>query len=192
MKFDNMVNKILKESDWHFKDSGKIRDIAYSQTERGREKGHDPEGDRYNAMMEAAFMKRLAVATADINRAKGNRPFTRNEIRSILRDFRNKSGGVYYGMAVRDPDLREVFTRATGVVQPGYEEEGIKKAVGFVIRNKKTGRIMNDRNDKSKYAKFTDANHARNVIGKFKFNQQDLEPVDGKTLSPEEQAKIAS
>jgi hypothetical protein len=49
MNFDNKVQKILNESDWHFSDTGNIRGVRYSDTERGREKGHDPEGERYDS-----------------------------------------------------------------------------------------------------------------------------------------------
>jgi len=197
MNFDKLVNKVLVESDYHFSDTGNIRRVRYSDTERGREKGHDPEGERYDRMIAAQSLNKLAELTASIRRSKGERPYTYNELRELAKNFTNKGEGLAgfkYSIALRDPELRQAFTRYTGVVQPGYEEEGIVKVepTKFVIRNKKTGRIMGDRNDKSKYAKFQDAQHARNVIAKFQFNREDLEPIDSKELSPEERAKIVS
>jgi hypothetical protein len=195
MNFDRLVNKVLVESDYHFSDTGNIRRVRYSDTERGKEKGHDPEGERYDRMIAAQSLSKLAEITADIRRAQGSRPYTYKELKELANNFTNKGGGLAglsYSIALRDPELRQAFTRYTGVVQPGYEEEGIVKVepTKFVIRNKKTGRIMNDRNDKSKYAKFNDAQHARNVISKFQYNREDLEPVDSKELSPEERSKI--
>jgi len=59
-----------------------------------------------------------------------------------------------------------------------------------VLRNKRTGKYMMAREDKTKIATFKSISHAKNVLSKFKFGANDMEIVAADSLSEPDKEKI--